>query len=184
MVDTLVGAFQSDPVFEWMLPEQTERETMVPALFNVWVDAYLRHESFVIGEGGVEGVALWAPPGVDAMEDDDNAALEALAGAMSPESVERMITVTSMFDSTHPHDEPLWYLHFLGTQPDHQGKGHGSMLLRRVLDRADELGQPAYLDATSARNRALYERHGFVCIAEHRLPDGPTTSAMWREPRT
>jgi hypothetical protein len=52
-----------------------------------------------------------------------------------------------------------------------------------VLDAADRAGEAAYLEATSSRNRALYERHGFTCIGDLGLPDGPTVYALWRTPR-
>jgi hypothetical protein len=55
-------------------------------------------------------------------------------------------------------------------------------LLRAVLDRADREGSPAYLEATSRRNRALYERHGFVTIGELTVADCPPLYAMWRPP--
>jgi hypothetical protein len=41
-----------------------------------------------------------------------------------------------------------------------------------ILSRCDEHGLPAYLEASSPRNRALYERHGFAVVEEMRLPRG------------
>ena len=53
-----------------------------------------------------------------------------------------------------------------------------------MLQRADADGLPAYHEATSPRNRALYERHGYVNQGELVLPDGgPTLWRMWRDPR-
>jgi hypothetical protein len=53
-----------------------------------------------------------------------------------------------------------------------------------VLDRADRDGVPAYHEATTPRNRALYERHGYVNQGAFTLPDGgPTLWRMWRDPR-
>ena len=42
-----------------------------------------------------------------------------------------------------------------------QGRGLGGALLGFLCDRADGAGLPAYIEATSGRNRALYERFGF-----------------------
>jgi hypothetical protein len=52
-----------------------------------------------------------------------------------------------------------------------------------VLDRVDRLGVPVYLEATSARSKALYERHGFVASAPFAAAAGPPLWPMWREPR-
>jgi hypothetical protein len=55
-------------------------------------------------------------------------------------------------------------------------------MMRHVLSVADRNGQPAFLVATSPRNREFYERHGFRCTVDLTLPNGPTAFAMWREP--
>jgi hypothetical protein len=51
-----------------------------------------------------------------------------------------------------------------------------------VLERCDRDGAAVYLEATSDRNRALYERHGFRAHGDIRLPDGPSLWRMWRDP--
>ena len=46
------------------------------------------------------------------------------------------------------------------------------------------MGLHAYHEATTPRNRALYERHGYVHQGEFVLPDGgPPLWRMWRDPR-
>jgi hypothetical protein len=60
----------------------------------------------------------------------------------------------------------------------------GSALLAPVLQRCDSDGLPAYLEASSPRNRALYERQGFAVTEEFALGRGaPPQWRMWREPR-
>jgi hypothetical protein len=50
--------------------------------------------------------------------------------------------------------------------------------------RCDREATGAYLEASSERNRALYERHGFELVEAVRLPrGGPPMWTMWREPR-
>jgi hypothetical protein len=44
---------------------------------------------------------------------------------------------------------------------------------------------PGYLEASSMRSRALYERHGYVFMGKTLdLPDGPHMWPMWREPQS
>jgi ribosomal protein S18 acetylase RimI-like enzyme len=84
----------------------------------------------------------------------------------------------------HPRQPEHWYLHYLGVVPSRQGRGLGSMLLRPMLERCDREGLPAYLEASSARSRALYERLGFELTGRPvDLPNGPQMWPMWREPR-
>lgn len=95
----------------------------------------------------------------------------------------RFFQLEETFAEHHP-DEPLYYLNFLATVPAFQGRGIGAAFLRAMLDRADGEGMPAYHEATTPRNRALYERHGYVDQGVFHLPDGgPPLWRMWREPR-
>ena len=53
-----------------------------------------------------------------------------------------------------------------------------------MLERCDAEQTPAYLEASTERSRALYERLGFEATEECRYAkDGPPMWLMWREPR-
>ncbi|MDN5796673.1 MAG: GNAT family N-acetyltransferase [Intrasporangium sp.] len=69
-------------------------------------------------------------------------------------------------------EQPHAHLVFLGTDPTRQGEGLGTRLLQMTLPPLDRAGIPAYLEATTPRNRALYLRHGFVDIDTIHLPGG------------
>ncbi len=71
----------------------------------------------------------------------------------------------------------------LGVDPARRGGGLGSALLAAGTHRCDVERRPAYLEATSPRNRRLYERHGFEVVGEVVLPDGPSMWPMWRRPQ-
>jgi ribosomal protein S18 acetylase RimI-like enzyme len=94
----------------------------------------------------------------------------------------RMAALTDLMEANHPHD-PHLYLWFAGVHVSRQGQGLGGRLLTSRLARADEEVVPAYLEATSPRNRALYERHGFEVVGELSVDGSPTMWQMWRDPR-
>ena len=56
----------------------------------------------------------------------------------------------------------------LATQPFHQHKGAGTLLLEAILSAADAAGIECYLEATDTA-KPLYARHGFVAIRELRF---------------
>jgi ribosomal protein S18 acetylase RimI-like enzyme len=179
----LSAAFADDPVFTWLVPDRSEREPLLPLIFDAFAEAFARHDQTHVTAPGSEltGAALWAPPGVAPVHPDEQAAFGGRLAELSGPHLERFGICLEVFEAGHPA-EPAWFLQFLGVDPAHQGRGYGSALLRTVLDEADRAGEAAYLEATSERNRALYERHGFTCTADLVLPDGPTAYAMWRDP--
>lgn len=187
IVRVLAAAFLDDPVFAWIVPSRDERAELLPGIFDAFAEAYAHHdETHVVvpvaaTPGALTGVALWAPAGAEPIlphvEDRFFARIAEVAGP----HLERFATTGEVFGAAHP-TEPCWFLSLLGVDADHQGRGFGSAVLRGVLDAADRAGEPAYLEATNDRNRALYQRHGFRHVGDLTLPDGPTAYAMWRDP--
>ena len=97
-------------------------------------------------------------------------------------SFARVLRGIGRIDGRHPK-APHWYLFAIGVDPDHQGRGVGSALLDAVLSRCDELGEPAYLEASTEANARLYARYGFTFVESVDVePGGPTARLMWREP--
>lgn len=96
----------------------------------------------------------------------------------------RAMRAMTVLESNHP-EEPHYYLPFLGVAPEWQGRGIGAALMCPMLSRCDNGRVFAYLEASSPRNRVLYERHGFAVTQEFRLGKGsPPLWRMWREPVT
>lgn len=183
LVAVLSAAFADDPVFTWIEPDPAARRAVLPEVFAGLAAAFARHDATHVArvDGVTAGAALWAPPGADAVHPDDAPVLDDALAGLAPSAVERFGACVEAFGAARP-EEPAWYLGFLGAAPAHQGRGVGSALLRTVLDRCDRQGEPAFLEATSPRNRVLYERHGFRLLREIPLPEGPPGYAMWRRP--
>jgi GNAT superfamily N-acetyltransferase len=114
---------------------------------------------------------------------DQLRALPAFVATAGVRRLPRTLRGLSLMESRHPHDHH-YYLPYVAVAPAWQGKGIGTALLAPVLRRCDEEGVAAYLEASSARNRACYERNGFRVIDEFRFPNGPPMWPMRRVPGT
>lgn len=76
-----------------------------------------------------------------------------------------------------------WYLAALAVDPDHQGKGHASRLLKDGLSRIDMENLPCYLETDGEKNASMYRHFGFEVIDEFVAPgSNETTIAMLRKP--
>lgn len=177
----LTESFFDDPVTCWLVPSRGRRPSVLPLVFELYFDLFVgHHETYISGDGA--GVALWLPPGVEMVREDQLEEFGRRVREAAGSDAARVLELGEFFD-VHAPAKPHWHLLLLGTLPERQGQGIGSALLSDFLPGADRRGEPIYLEATTRRSRALYERHGFVCQGEIVLPDGPTLFQMWRSPR-
>ncbi|GAA2141058.1 hypothetical protein GCM10009844_11270 [Nocardioides koreensis] len=116
------------------------------------------------------------------MTEQQTAHLGAVTAGIGAAELDRIAALTGEMDAHHPH-APHLYLWFLGVHASRRGQGWGGRLLEARLARADEQSLPSYLEATSPRNRALYERHGFEVIGEISTEGSPPMWQMWRDCR-
>jgi GNAT superfamily N-acetyltransferase len=174
---TLGAAFFDDPVMSWCYPDPDARRQVLPQFFRAIITASLPHGGIDTVPGELAG-AVWVPPGAELDEEELAGDLVDLSG----DHTARLMTLLALVDPEHPRDVPHQYLFVLGTRPGWQSQGLGSALLRAVLDPCDDAGTPAYLEATSERNKQLYLRHGFEVRTTIHMPGGPPVWCMWREP--
>ena len=121
------------------------------------------------------GAAISAPPG--AWRAPLRAAL--LQGSLFGIHVARATRLLAAIERRHLR-EPHHYFAHIGVTPAAQGRGLGSRMMRPTLDRCDRDGLPAYLEASSERSAALYERLGFRLVREVRVGGSPPLRLMIR----
>jgi GNAT superfamily N-acetyltransferase len=178
----LTDAFHDDSMWgAWAFPDPTTRRQNRELVFRLLVDGALRYPSVWLTADDT-ATAVWIPPGESELAPDAEQAIDALLrDALGPRST-AVLHAFERFADAQP-SEPHHYLTLFGTDPAHQGRGHGQRLLRSNLDRVDEAGAPAYLESADELV-PLYERFDFEVLTRFALEDGPTVNGMWRDPRT
>jgi len=180
VVETLTAAFFDDPVFVWWIPDPRRRRQLLPPFFEIAVDLNHPHDELYTADPVPAAAAVWIPPGHQPIGEAAEEVLAAYTEA-AEETAERLITAFTLMEEVRP-TQPHAYLFLLGTRPPWQNQGLGSALLREVLECCDRDRIPAYLEARSAADQRLYQRHGFEVTGEIVLPDGPSLWPMWRQP--
>ncbi|MEU4952860.1 GNAT family N-acetyltransferase [Streptomyces lavendulae] len=176
-------AFRSDPVSCWVFPDPEHRAAVHGRFLGVFVDVALAEGRIDYAADG-SAAALWlripaGDPEAEPVEDEVPAKMRAVADPGN----ERCELVGRLTGAVHPTAEEHEYLLMIAVAPGRQGEGLGTELIRPVLERCDREGVPAYLEASSERSRALYERLGWEFTGEAvRLPGGPLMWPMWRKP--
>lgn len=180
VVRTLVRAFDTDPIIDYMLRKDAKRAQAFELTFDVaFRQLSLPFDGAWITEDGA-GAALWTPPG----KWSQWAALRFAPTLVRAIGISRMPKIFPALDRVskrHP-TQAHWYLFAIGVDPDRQGCGIGTALLKEVLPRCDAERAPAYLEASRPENVRLYERHGFKVLDEiHMAEDAPPMWLMWRD---
>lgn len=182
MAEVLALSFEQDPAFVHLLPPDVPRRRQrLERFFATELPRSLAEGGAWITADGA-GAAVWYPPG--RAEPSAWQTVRQVPGillALGRQSWLGRRIVTALQD--HHPSVPHWYLLYVGVDAGRRGQGIGSALLHPVLTHCDEQGLPAYLEATSERNRRLYLRHGFVDREPLTLPaGGPQVRPMWRDP--
>jgi ribosomal protein S18 acetylase RimI-like enzyme len=180
MGDMLARAFHHDPIVDWVFQDEHRRPKYTRRFFSGRARVLIGQREIYLADDGA-AAAMWARP--DEWRDPPLQAFKELA-VLTPGVGRRAIQVMRGLihvESRHPKP-PHWYLAVLGTEPDRQGEGLATALLRQVLDDCDRDEVPAYLETGTERNVAFYTRHGFKVSEELRLPKGPPIWLMWRDP--
>jgi GNAT superfamily N-acetyltransferase len=183
----IADAFHDLPPAHWLIADPRMRHKIFPPYFRIFVD-HAMTAGLVQTTADRTAVALWLPVGTDGPGPPGDDYESRLAEVTGPRAG-RFQAFDAELDRHHPTGTAHHHLAMLGVHPDKQGQGIGTALLRAHHATLDQTGTPAYLEASSSRNRALYLRHGYAGPGPFHLPDGGppmwpmTRSTAWTLPK-
>lgn len=178
---TFAAAFADDPAWSFLLPHidreqrqrlffETELAHLVPERRQIWTTE------------DCSAVASWGPPGLWSVPVPTVLRLAPQMLRVFGRRLPLGLRYLMLVEHKHPRTNH-WYLEILATEPERQGQGLGSALLRPMLALCDRDGIGAYLESSSERSQALYERNGFRVVETFDMPGGgPEIRRMWRDP--
>lgn len=187
MSPVLTDAFVDEAGLNYWLKQGREKERSRRKFFDAIVeDAVHPERDIYVAESDGEqlGAALWVTPGRKAF---DLSVLKQVAlgplmlSIAGVGGMQRGFALADRLERYHPK-VPHAHLVFLGVARNAQGRGVGSKLLKHTLAPLDASRTVAYLECSTPRNVALYQRHRFEVTGEFDLAN----LHMWtmtRQPR-
>ncbi len=184
-------AFQSDPLFVYLMPNAEMRAVVAPAFFGV-VAAYAQAYGVLDLAPDSAGAACWLRPGLTTPKVRQMLRLgrpllrlwRALflfgAGRMR-----QLMAISGYAEEQHRRAMlgEHWYLWAFGVDPERQRKGVGGRLLQVGLDRADAERKLCYLETNNVLDVSFYQKRGFKVVNHGQAAGHKVTFwAMRREP--
>jgi GNAT superfamily N-acetyltransferase len=183
---TVARAFLDYPVSVFFEPDREKRRKHQPRLFARFLRSAILTGEVYATSPNMEGVAMWFPSDAKPVSWWHRLfSGEMLAPLFTDKKTrERQMAFGHYSSQVKKRVVPgkHWYLQILAVDPDYQGKGFSSRLLRPMLVRADREGIPCFLETQLAKNVELYKHFGFRVAEEGIIPGSNVYSwAMVRD---
>src|ERR1700677_4558022 len=132
----LAEAFYEDPMFGWLMPNDSKRHARLRHYFGIELRHYALPRGRVWTTDDLAGAMLSLPPG--RWRVPPHATL--LHGSAFGVRVAKAARVGAAMERRHSRllRGPHYYVRDIGVRPDAQGRGLGSALMRPTLDRCDK----------------------------------------------
>jgi hypothetical protein len=182
--DLLTAAFDGSPLLCGAFPHAETRRKVMQFLFTAVLEDALQFGRIEVARNGhMAGVLVWYPPGLYPLSIPRTLRLMPhylRMVAAAPFGIAKLFWAQLKLDAVRPR-MPHCHGYFLAGRP---GEQVGSVLSKRLLAAADELGVSTYLETQECRTVNLYARLGFKMVRDgmKSWPGGPLTWTMWREP--
>jgi ribosomal protein S18 acetylase RimI-like enzyme len=184
--ETLARAFQDYPEMKYVLPNEDERRRKLPKVFEFMVNFGIFYGEVYGNSPNLEGIAVWFPfweAEITKEKFYKHGGIEFFS-IMGEEFVKRYMAIRRCEDTCHKlyADFSHWYLSPIGVDPDFQGNGNASLLLRAKFEEIDKQNIPCYLETHSEKNVSLYQHFGFKICGKKKIPGtGLTQWSMMRK---
>ncbi|MFC1912806.1 GNAT family N-acetyltransferase [Chloroflexota bacterium] len=175
VVEVISRAFYDDPLFAgYFFPDTSQRDKLLPRLIEYWIRHDLYYGEVYATSTGMEGIAAWLPS-----ERADRTLWRRLRTGslfidftLGRELKEKIKISHNVCAGLHDRyiSSPHYYLEFIAVDPDFQGKGYASRLLRGMLPGLDSKRLPSYLETNNEKNIPLYQHFGYKLLEYTTIP--------------
>ena len=177
----LSRAFLNDPVICWQIPDFNTRVKKLHYFWQITLRIGIKYGEVYSTSENFEGIAIWRPPknvNISYWKFVQSGGVK-IPFKFGVETTKKMSYIQAVNDSIRNiyMKVPYWYFGPIGVDPEYQGQGFASELIKPMLNRIDKENLPIYLETNIERNIAIYDHFGFRILEEIIIPD--TSIVSW-----
>ena len=170
----LARVFNENAINAYTFPNPEERMEKMAYVYQLLLRYNLIYGRVFATSPRLEGVAVWVH--------SDNLGMSSwrmlVSGAIWPalamgrEAGRKMQVLDNYVERKHRElvQTKHWYLYLLGVDPQYQGKGYASQLMKGMLSETDKEGLPSFLETQGNQNVSMYQHFGFKVVDEFTVP--------------
>jgi len=182
----LARAFHNDPLCSYFIPNEVARRNLLPHIFKLRLRFGISQGEVYATSPNLEGVAVWLPDKADMthLSMVENGVISLLP-KLGIRTIYRLFLAYRFITRVRKRCTPsrYWHLSPLGVDPNSQGQGYASALLRPMLTRLDHQQLPCYIESQNEKNIGIYLHYGFRIVDNIIIPStGIAHWCMIREP--
>ncbi|MCW3466203.1 GNAT family N-acetyltransferase [Chitinophaga nivalis] len=165
VIALLCRAFDSNPSVNYIIPQDTRRKERIAQLMAYSFDLCLRFgEVYLTADKGACALVLFPDQKKTSLRTiwlDLKFVLKGISIWRVGKVLKREAAIAACYPAT-----PIYYLWFIGVEPQQQHVGTGGQLLRKLMAAANGMKRPIYLETSVPGNVSWYERNGFEVYQE------------------
>lgn len=174
-------AFKDNPLSIYRVPDVSERVQKLKFLFEFAIRYGILFGKVYSTSPHLEGIAGWIPfeKVYQSTEDQIRSGGKKIVNEFGMEYIKKQYSLQKFLDTLHKRHAPFphMYLYPLGVDPQFQGKGHGSLLLKAMFEKVDQTKMPIYLETDKEKNVSFYQKHQFKVMDKAPIPN--TDIPVW-----
>ena len=155
LIEVLSKAFDQNKSVNYVIKQDKRRLTRIKNLINYSYTNALKYGKIFSIDG--KAYALVTLP--HTCKTNVLAVLRLIFSSLGIANVKRTLYFKSQIKKHYP--KAFVYVDFIGVDPQSQGQGYGSLLLKEISEYASEFELPIYLETSTLQNIDFYQKNGF-----------------------
>jgi hypothetical protein len=160
VLDILTKSFETNKSVNYIVKQDKNRVQRVRALMDYSFETcYLFGEVFLSNNKKACALILY-PDKKKTNLQSTLLDIKLILSCVGLTNVKKALTRESKIKKIQPK-EPMYYIWFIGVDPNYQNAGIGTELLNEVIDDSNNKKRPIYLETSTIKNLPWYKKFGF-----------------------
>lgn len=160
VIDILTKSFDTNQSVNYIVKQDSQREKRVKALMDYSFEVCYLFGDVFLSENKKACALILYPDKKKTTFKSILLDLKLILNCVGIGNIQKALSRESKIKKLQPK-EPMYYIWFIGVDPEHQSSGIGSKLLNEVIDDSKQKKRALYLETSTLKNIPWYKKFGF-----------------------